>query len=175
MEPNLLAKISIRVVSLYVISKGFMMLPYIFTFFLKSETSNPIDGLEIFITVASIIAPMIFGLGLWFLAPAISKLMVGEPNPKLVQVKLTASQLHTIAISTAGLIIVVLTVPSLVYKLHQFFTNPDMFQFDQKKYEIWFASDILAELLKLLFGLSLMLGSPFFVRLLHKFRTIGIK
>ena len=174
MELKLLSKISVRLISLIIMAQGVMQLPLLKNA-LSIYPNNQFSSLDVLLIASSFMAPVVVGLILWFLAPVVAKLMIGKNHVKPTIEKPTAFEIQAIAISTAGLIIVVLTLPMLLSNVMQALNEPYFFQEGNEDFALINLTNILASSLKLILGLLLMLGSPFWVRLLQKFRTLGLK
>lgn len=122
MAPTTLSQIAVRVVAIYVIAQGIMYLPSIHSVMLYGSNRTGVDESAFSLIIAAIFGPMIVGLVLWAAAPTISKwIVVGAEEDAAEQAPFTLRQLQAVVISTAGLVIVFLSLPGFISLLFQAF------------------------------------------------------
>ncbi len=173
MEPNILARIAVRVVAIYVIARGIMYLPSIYTVLLYNDGRSGIDTAGIVAIIAAVFGPLVVGIVLWMVTPALSKWIVGEKNGG-EESGTSIGQLQAVAISTAGLVIVFVSLPGFISLLIQTFGGAYEFE-GQRTFNVNSVANFLASGLKVLFGILLVLGVRFWVRLLHRFKEFGLE
>jgi len=174
MEPYLLARIAVRIVAIYVIAQGIMYLPSMYTALSYSGASYEFDVSAVAVIIAAIFGPLIVGIILWVVAPAVSKSIIGDVNNRKVEAGATIDQYQAVAISTAGLVIVFISLPGFISLLVQAFGGSYEFE-GQKTFDINVVARLLASGLKVLFGVLLVLGVRFWVQLLHRFKEFGLE
>ena len=173
MEPILLAKISIRIVAIYLMAQGIIQVPGIATV-LSYPSAQGSTSLQIILAISfAIITPLIFGVFLWVISNKLSTWVVGGSYNTESENELNSAQLQAIAFCTIGLVIMFMTIPSLVGQIIQLYSNPDIFDGD-RAFNTIAVSNIVATSLKVFLGLLLVLGTKFWVRLLHNFREFGL-
>jgi hypothetical protein len=173
MEPNILARIAVRIVAIYIIAQGMMYLPSIYTVMLYNDGRSGIDVAGIVAVIAAIFGPLVVGVVLWLVAPALSRWIVGAIESGEGS-SATSGQIQAVAISTAGLIIVFISLPGFISLLVQTFGGAYEFE-GQRIFSINTVANLLASGLKVLFGVLLILGVRFWIRLLHRFKEFGLE
>lgn len=172
MEARLLAKILLRLLAIYMIVRGIMLLPDLY--FLFSATQFHSGSLNpYFWSVITVFAPVIAGIILWALSPFIAFWLVGA-DARQLNVSITPKDnIQEVAISIAGLIIVVLAIPEIVNALIQLFTR-SFFNGLHRVFDMGELAWLIASALQLLIGLWLFLGVRFWGRLFRKAREFGL-
>jgi hypothetical protein len=173
MEPNQIARIGIRLVALYAYVQGIMYLPSIYTVALNSN-SGPIGSYEVVAVVSAILGPLFVGTILWIAAPRLGKWVVGPPSQQPRRETTELVQYEATAICVAGLVIVFLALPGFVSLLIQTIGGSYAAE-GQRVFNINAVAYLVANSLKVLLGILLIIGVRFWVKLLRKFRQFGLE
>lgn len=173
MEAKLLAKIVLRLLAVYLIARGLMFLPEFFTVPFNSASGQYISGFDPhLLLIMTLAAPIIAGIILWIIASLIANWMVGTGGTKLSSA--FSRELQAIAISTAGLIIAIFSIPNIVGWFLRFFEN-SYYNGIHRIYDPATSAYFIAAILQFLLGLFLILGVRFWVRLLRSARECGLQ
>lgn len=166
MDAKLLAKLALRVLALFMIATGVMALPQIGT--LDNQNGSSFSLLAATLVVMDA-GPVLVGIALWFLAPILADWMVGEADSPARAKAVDADTLQTIAFATVGLVVAIQAGSYLAGIFLTAATLPNDFQAFLHSYIF------VAQLVKLVLGLALLVGAQFFSRLLLRLREFGLK
>jgi hypothetical protein len=159
---------------MFVIAQGIMQLPTMYMVFMQSGGSQSLSGVEAGAVIAAITAPMAIGLILWFSARTIASWIIGAARSEPSADPATATQLQAVAISTAGLVIVFLSLPGFISLIIQTIGGSYVSE-GGREFDINTISYLAASGLKVLFGVLLVVGVRFWVVVLHKFQNFGLE
>ncbi|MGB9429910.1 MAG: hypothetical protein WCC11_08580 [Gammaproteobacteria bacterium] len=174
MESKLFAKIVLRLLAVYLIARGIIFLPDFYM--LQGQPSGvfwTITNPNLWLVIP-VLAPTISGIVLWVIAPMIANWMIGVDNTHVQIPSLLQNDLQAIAIVTAGLIIVIIAVPRIADWLIQLFAN-SYNNGVSRVFDPGVLGFFIASVLLLLFGLLLIFGIRFWVRLLRRIREFGLE
>jgi len=173
MTPITFAKIAIKLVAVYLMAQGIMQVPSIVTLFQFSTTPMDENVQVVFVLVSAIFMPLIAGIVLWVISNWLSRRIVaGVPQDESANNSLP--DIQAVAISTVGLIVVVLSLPQLISLAVQLFGHTSILN-DEKIFSTAILSSFVASCVKVVLGLALVLGASGWVRLLYKIRGLGLK
>ena len=172
MEARVLAKILLRLLAIYMIVRGIMLLPDLY--FVSSATQFHSGSLNpYFWFVITVFAPVIAGVILWAISPFIASWLVGA-DARQLNVSITPKDsIQEVVIGIAGLIIVILAIPEVVNALIQLFTR-SFFNGLHRVFDIGELAWLIASALQLLLGLWLFFGVRFWGNLFRKVREFGL-
>ena len=173
MNPVTFAKIAIKIVAVYLMAQGIMQVPSIISLFQFSSTPMGENAQVIFVLVSAIFMPLIAGILLWAISNWLSRYIVaGVPQDESANNSLP--HIQAVAISTVGLIVVVLSLPQLISLAVQLFGHTSVLN-DEKVFSTAILSSFVASCVKVVLGLALVLGASGWVKLLYKIRGLGLK
>lgn len=170
MEPGTLSKILVRAIAIYLMAQGIMQIPSIVTVFSYAEQEA--SKILIFLVLA-VLFPLITGIVLWGVSGKLSRFIVGNATDEVGSSTIDSAHIQAVAISTIGLIVVLLTLPQLVSQGIQLFGNSNIVD-GERIFNLNTISYFVATTVKVFFALSLVIGIRFWVKLLHNFREIGL-
>ena len=173
MNPSVLASILVKAVAIYLIAQGVMHVPEIVTVFQYS--SDNIDNRTIYYTVSffAIFTPMLVGLFLWFISGKVCELMLNGVVQN-EQPKIEPDSIYSIAITIIGIALLVFSIPQFVTLIIQLFGNMNEVN-GENQFNIYTLSSVIGAFIKLVLGLSLILGVGGWVRVINKLRVLGTK
>ena len=171
MDAKSLSTLGLRLLGLYLIGIGMMLLP---TFVGIAHNAARLDAPVTAYWdshLTGIFLPFIYGVALWFLAPYIARWIAGKAEGTTAAVPMDAATVQTIAFIILGVYFFVENLPvavGLAIEAVGRGANGNIYfaggQFGERLY---------TALLRTLFGAALMLGSGFFTQLLRRFRKFG--
>lgn len=174
MEPRLLAKISIRVVAIYLVTYGIMQVPAITTAFYYSGNQDA-EGINILLFLSfAIFSPLISGIVLWLISDKLSAWVIGNSDSKDSVNNLNSNNLQAVALSIIGLVVVFITLPNLISQIIQLSNNANIID-GNRVFDTNTLSLVIASTLKIVLGVLLVLGPDFWVRLLRFLREYGLR
>jgi len=167
MEPKTLAQILLRVLAVYLMAKGILYLPELATVASATKSfSGAFPNIGILSLV--VIAPLVFGLGLWAASPKIAGLMVAQSNSGETNSPATLPQIQSAILATVGLLLVFLTLPSIVTIAFQIL--------EESEHSVVIPTAVLAShIARLVLGILLIVGAGALVRLVNKAREFGLE
>ena len=172
MVPVVLARIAIRVVAICVIARGIMYLSQIYTELLYLDNYSVLDDADIFWMAFAVLSPVLFGIILWVATPLLAIWVVGDCDTTQED-EMTAGVFQAVAVSTSGLVIIFTSVPDFLSMAFVVYRSAD-----ELNGQLIFGSQLVASLvvtgLKVLFGMFLVIGVQYWVRLLQRFQRIGL-
>ena len=175
MNPIVFANIALKVVAVYVITQGIMQLPNIVILLQwhESPTNNNDQILSASAIVAAILSPLIIGTVLWLISGKLSNFIIkGLEHSESDSI--TVSHIQAVAISTIGLILLVLALPELISSITQLFGNMEIIN-NEKVFDINILSYFIASVIKVILGFSLVVGVSGWAKLLNNIRRLGLK
>jgi len=162
-----LSLIAVRVVALYLIANGITSAPYLYMVW-NSEMYEEF-GNRWWLTVAGS-SSITMGLLLFFLSRPFARLVM----PTGVQAEeppANLSGIQSVAISTIGLFVIVLSLPDLLVGLATF--SPASGRATGEALRWYEDLQILAALVRVVLGVVLCTGPSYWARQLKKFRDLG--
>jgi len=174
MNAHLLAKIALRVLSVYIMARGIMELPNLYTISLYAGSVVSEMEAQKSILYLAVVSPVVVGLALWFLASPLSSLVVGPEAGTHTPKNISVSEIQAVVIATVGFILFFFTVPGFVGLMVQLYGTQNMID-GERIFNSNTLSYVLSSGLKLLLGLLLIMGARFWVRLLTRFREFGLE
>lgn len=170
MNPQELSIIGIRIVAIYLIAQGFIQ----FSGFMASYISLSLKE-ELFISGACFaLAPLLFGILLWLCSTALSRLVVDKSYHVEESKPINSLSLQAIALSTVGLVLVFTALPALIGQLIRIFSEAPVFE-GKRTYDLALLSLFIGQLLKVILGVTLVLGANFWARFLSWFQKFGLQ
>jgi hypothetical protein len=162
-----LSLIGIRLVAIYLIASGVVLLPNLAQLWVGPADSDMVIGY-----VIVVVSPLVIGVALYAVSLRISNtvcngLGASEPRPEL-----GADELHGIALSVAGLLIVATSLPDLVAIVVQI---RQASEWNDRQVEYLSNPRLVSELVVLAFGVSMFSGARFWIRLYRRFRAFGVR
>jgi hypothetical protein len=173
MEPKGLSQILIRVLSIYVLVKALMLLPELFT------ASHMARNLEIekylyFTYAITIVFPFVFGVVLWFLAPTLSKWVTSGIEQTTETSSFNTEALQVAIISTVGLLIIFLAIPSILSLGIQLYESSTVIE-GKRLFNNNSLAYFIGQVAKLVLGIALVSGVKVWVRFINRFREFGLE
>ena len=164
--------VSIRILGIYFTAKSVQVLPELYSawFYFKSDTTTAIAVL------LGTLVLLATGPLLLVLAKPLSRLTLQGIAGDHLAGGVKVGEIHTIAIATAGLIIVILNLPRLVALMWQLFYSSEpasLLMGETRIFREGLLSHIFEETLLLLFGSFLMVRPNSLVHVLRKLRSFG--
>lgn len=174
MDSKLLAKIVLRLLAVYLMARGILVLPNLYLIPGISSNLYEVHLNPYFWLIVPIIAPIIAGLVLWVVAPLVANWMTGSGNSSEQALLLSSDDLQVSAIVIAGLIIAIIAIPHIAAWLVQLFANPHSIGVN-RVFDPNVLAFFVASVLEFALGLLLIFGVKFWVRLLRWAREFGLK
>ncbi len=179
MNPQVLAKIAIRILSIYLISQYIVQISgYLVMQLAATVRQESIDSL-LFLILS--MAPLVLGILLWIISGTLAKWVVGKTTDtdyvegeEKEGMPLNAFQLQAVALSTAGLLIIFTTLPSIFNLLFQMFSEDSVLE-GIIMHENGIPGLFFGLLFKVVLGILLVMGNGFWSNLLYKFKEFGLK
>jgi hypothetical protein len=169
MNPTLFAQILVRVLAVYLIAQAIMVVPQIAYFPFGSEAELVDTHLVYWVVSLAILMPLLVGIALWLIAPHLAKAIVGRNASTTGVAPLTIDAAVGSAISVAGLLIVVIYLPSFVSTWVQYEAAGSTFNADKLTFHL------IAQGARVCFGVLLIVGVRYWVALIHRFRELGLE
>lgn len=170
MAPTTLAKIAIRLVSIYLISQCVVFLPNVLPLLGMGESAGSAQALVFWVILVPAL-PFLMGIVLWIGAPRLSKLVVGPSRDQ--DSAASPTELQAIAIATAGLILLFAAIPRLASSFYVAVIAAP--QLDGVRYYGDGPMGVLiGAVLQVLFAVALILGAKFWARALWRVRSLGV-
>lgn len=173
MPPQVLSKIAIRIVAIYMIAQGIIQLSGSIVTQLAFNSIQKIDG-SLFIAIIFTMLPLLSGLLIWFFSNALSKWVAGEAPTSEEKEALNITNIQAVALSTIGLVLIFTTVPTLLTSLLQIFSADRVFE-GKRIYDAGQVGFVIGTFLEVLLGILLVVGANFWSRVLYHFRQFGLK
>lgn len=172
MSYTAISKIGIRLVAVYLMATGMMAIPAWAELVFQhpqSDTTNLSRGLYL----SGVLAPFAFGVIIWFLGPLVAKWML--PADQTEGTSFDVDTLQRAAFAVLGVYLVVMNFPVLVglliraasYSAHSQ-ANYDYGQSPWHDYRIYTAA------LRSIFGVGLVVGGGYLMRLIDRIREFGL-
>lgn len=173
MNAKTVAIIAVRILALYLIVLGLAQLPNISVIVRSFADYDEKTKQLVYVVLTATIAPVVIGIITWILSPSISRLVLRDI--KLVKEEsVNAFQLQAIVLASAGVIILVHTIPQLMNIVLQALNAHDPAESDFRM-STFFGASFWAALVKVVLALSLVVGSTGWVKLITKLRGAGLK
>lgn len=168
MNAKSLAVGALRVLSVYILVEGISAIP-----FLLSSGSSATDHASALISsfgISTVLLPFALGIILWFISPLLARKISDDRNTGSEAGPLSEQAVQRIIFVSLGSYLVVVTVPGLFVRLGDWVLNlnkaaglmPRGVEF------------VISDSLRLLLGLALIMGAPFFARVLQRMREFGL-
>lgn len=173
MNPKHIAQVGIRLVAIYLIAQG---LSAIYSAYMVMSSFIQYSDEQSFIFLAmlfAVLSPGIIGILLWFIAPKLSGYFLSETNVTTeTQTKHELSNIQSMVMVLIGVYIVAVNIPNAVSVTYYLFTNTvevnGVDAFDTKT-----LISAISNNLKLLLGVTLIVGSNLITNLIARLRTMG--
>jgi len=168
MDAKSLSTLGLRLLGLYLIGIGLMLLPAFLDIAYHVARPDPSVTTYWDFHLTGIFLPFIYGVALWFLAPYIARWIAGKAEGGTAALPMDAATVQMIAFIILGVYFFVENLPVAVgLAIEAIGRAPNG--------HLYFASGPFTErlytaLLRTLFGVALVLGSGFFARLFQRFR-----
>lgn len=173
MESRLFTKILLRLLAIYLIVRGIMVLPDFYLIPLSSAQFRS-AGLNSYVWfVIPVFVPIVAGIVLWVISPFIASWIVGADDQKLDVPMMLKNNVQEIVIGLAGLVIVIVAIPEVVNLLIRAFAH-SFYDGQHRVFNVDGLALLIAAILQLLLGLSLFLGVRFWGRVLQGAREFGL-
>lgn len=169
MDAKLLAKVALRVMGLYFILEGTSNLPLL-------ANAGSLMGDEVQINsgviwmVATVIAPIVLGLIVWFAAQPLAARVVGAQDGQESAGKPDPFNLQVLAFTMIGVFIIINDLPRISGILYVAVSNPTAFAGAPS-----FIEGLVMSSIKVVLGFALIAGAGFFTELFRRFREFGMK
>jgi len=173
MDAKLLAKISLRVLAVFLVGLGFWLLPDYFMVAYNSIPPNSFKG-DTASWLQIIFNPAVYGLIIWFLAPRLAKLAVGKeavdaPAPA------DPAAWQTAGLTVLGVYFIVQNAPLILGLVIEFQGNGPGTSTWVEGSMTSLADHLTVAAARLLLGIVLVFGAGFFVQLFRRFREFGLQ
>ncbi|SMN17597.1 hypothetical protein CRYPA_923 [uncultured Candidatus Thioglobus sp.] len=169
MSQKSFAKISIRIIAIYIATYGIMYIPSIATLF---EFDKIDDVKTIVMVVFSIITPLILSILLWLSSDKLAIWVIGNQN-NVKPINADVTQLQTIALCTVGFIIIVTALPNFAGEIIRIYYSVPIIE-GERILNTYHLSYLVTSSLKIILGILLVSGVRFWVHLLHKIKRLGL-
>jgi hypothetical protein len=174
MNFRLISKIGIRLLAVYMIATGIMIIPSLVEVAFQEARGVTVTADRSFYLVA-IFSPFVFGLVLWFLAPYAAKWMVFEDKDAIASGPIDTAALQRAAFSVLGVYLVVMNFPVVVEVVVRIIDSSisDKENIDHVQ-SPWFGYGLYTAVLRSLFGLALVLGGDYLMRIIYRIKEFGL-
>jgi hypothetical protein len=169
MNPTLFAQILIRVLSVYLIAQAIEVVPQMASFPFASYTETEDSSLVYWVVALAFVMPLLVGIALWLIAPPLAKAIVGRSAGATPEAPLTTSTVVGSAISAAGLLVILIYLPSFVSTWVRYEAAGGTFNADELRIHLF------AQGARVCFGAALFAGVRYWVVLIHRFREFGLE
>jgi len=169
MNPTLFAQILVRVLAIYLMAEAIMVAPQIASFPFTTNAGSEESNIVYRALGLAFLMPLLVGILLWAFASKISTLVVGRKSTLSSDSPLTTSSVASVAISVAGLLIVIIYLPSLVSAWVQYDAASETFNADKLR------TYLLAQGARVFLGVLLFVGVRYWVSLINHFREFGLE
>lgn len=165
MSPHVFALVALRLIAVYVVAQILFQLTYLASFSVGSDIRA--DSVHIWIIYGSCV---VFGSGLWWLAPFLSMKAAGSPETvQKTDGAWTSRDVQRVALSLMGVWFVVQALPSLGFQLLTYVRMSDKVGDAPNLLE-----GLIPEGVQLLLGVLLILGASFWSELLVHIQQFGL-
>lgn len=166
MDAKSLAKTCLRLMAIYTLWNALVYVPALIISLLTGTSESGDSGIIVVIVVATI--PFAFAASLWIFADSIANCVIRDVSSE-AKSAIQTQDIHAIVLSTAGLIMLLWTLPVLLsYSWHNLTLDTD-----NRAIRIGF-DQFLSPLLRVLLGVSLAFGTSFWTRLINHFKNFGL-
>jgi len=173
MNPVVLTRIAVKVVAIYLIAQGLMQVPNVAAAVQFSEAQINWNSQILPVLVVAAITPLVFGIVLWIASNKLSDVILrGVDSTEISSV--SSNEIQAILISTIGLLILVLAIPQLTSLCIQLVATTKPVD-SGSGLNVFLLSYLVAEIVKIIFGLSLILRVSGWMKMLRKLRGLGLQ
>ena len=168
-----LAATGIRLLAIYAALQGIVWLPASFRPVAWRLYAEIPAGYRLTF-IGALVAPCLVALLLWVAAKPMARLIVGSPDQECTEAGASMNEFQVIAISTAGLIIIMLASPQLVQEMLYLYETSSLISEvggERRLFKEDLVAGVIGSSLKLMIGLLLLTTSKFWVRLLNLIRN----
>ena len=169
MNKESLSLIGIRLIAIYLIASGLIILP---NFPQLWSVPTP-DSSYVLGYVIALVAPLVVGVTLYLVSTPLSKLICkGLDSDQTSDANTKINEFHGIALSITGLIILAIKFPGFIGVILQINQTA---VFNDRQVEYFSNFYFLSELLVLILGISLFFGAKFWVNFYIWFQQFGLR
>lgn len=173
MDANLLTKISLRVLAVFLVGLGFWLLP---DYFIAADDSIPPNSFkgDTATYLTFVFNPAVYGVLVWFLSPYVAKLAVGK---EAVEAPASADPAawQTAGLTVLGVFFIVQNVPVMLGLAVEFLRKgPGAMNWVDGNMT-GLADHLIVAVARLLLGIVLVFGAGYFTRLFRRFREFGLQ
>lgn len=164
MDVRELAKVALRVLSVYILAQALIVLPGLLDVAVEGTPQGGIPYGPLWLTLAMVI-PFVVGLLVWILAARIARWIGAAEEGSTATSPLTADTLQVLAFVTLGVLFVVKELPQAAAILYEaaFFKDAG--------YVLLRGEDFFVALVGTVLGMALILGSRFWMQLIRRWRA----
>ena len=157
MDARSFAQVALRLLAVFMIIMGLVGLPAV-VLALK-DSSVPLDSkIDVRLYIASLLFPMILGVGIWMIAPKLARWMVGKSEASGSFLLLDVTRFQTVAFVVLGAWLAIKTLSQvLVFAANAEWSDPFVWQ----------------QVVELVLSLCLIAGAKSLARLAQKVREFG--
>ena len=168
-----LARIVIKGLAIFLIAQGLIQIPNLVISLQYSEPpSNQGYQFQTLLTMITF-TPLIAGIVLWFFADKLAGIIVGDVEPSPTD-SATANEIQAVAMSSIGLLILVLSIPRMVSLVIQLSANTGSMDSTGNLFVV-LSAELASEIIKFILAVSLILGISGWLKLLRRLRGAGLQ
>lgn len=150
-----------------------MLLPELFT--VSHLAGNDEVEKHLYLIYAmTIVFPFVFGIALWFLAPALSERMTSGLEKAYKSPSFQTEALQVAIIATVGFLVIFLAIPSTLSLGIQLFESSALIE-GERVFNANSLAYFIGQVAKLLLGIAMVVGVKTWVRLINRFREFGLE
>ena len=178
MNAEVLAKIAVRILSLYLIAAGLTQLPNLSIAFQSLSTSSGdpdyFDANLFFIVViGATSAPLLIGILFWFLSERLSAFVL-KGIDTAEEGAVSVYQVQAIALASVGLVILVHAIPQIISIAVQI-SNANAPVNESLRIGTYYGALLWASAAKIILAVSLVVGASGWIKLFRKLRGFGLE
>ena len=172
MNPIHMAQVGIRLVAIYLIAIGISRIPQLHQLVTTYDPIGDYTRVLIATLVSAILSPAIIGGVLWLVAPKLSTYVITSYPTSSKNSMLNINQFQSSVVVLIGVYLLANYIPTAVSTSYQFFYSTIEVN-GKETYQMIFLPRVMADNLKVVFGIILIIGSKLIVRGITKIRTMG--
>jgi hypothetical protein len=166
MDARTLSKLALRVLSVYILAQGFMILPGLLDVAVMGTPQGGIPYGTLWLVLAMLM-PFAVGLLIWGISPWVADLAVGSRESGTSVSPLAAETLQVIAFVTIGSGILIIELPRAAGILYEAAFYKDA------GYVLLRGEDFFVAIATIILSMALILGGKYFTTLIRRLRDLG--
>jgi len=162
MDAKTFAKVGFRILAVYLIVDGIVQIWDYLSLSLGWQTM-PINTHMLLVFLFAIVSPLLAGIILWLLAPSLAGWAAGGVTEERLAVPLSAVALLNVGLIAIGIVFLCLALPNIFMMLYRAYEPGGYMNRLDTGY-------FIAEIVRGVLGILLVLGAKFFTRLIYRLR-----